>query len=95
MKTFIFYDITDDKIRDKIVSLLFDYNFQRIQFSVFLGEKLSEKAEKKLLKKADFLLSNCNDAFYLFNISDKNFNKFNILSTIEKDSFINSSFFIY
>lgn len=94
MKTFIFYDITNDKIREKIVSLLFDYSFQRIQFSVFLGKKLDYEKEKELLVKVKKILS-FKDSFYLFNINDKNFKKFYTYNSIKESRKNNSSFLIY
>lgn len=94
MKTFIFYDITNNKIRKKIVSLLLDYSFQRIQFSVFLGEKLDSGKEKEFLIKIKKIISS-KDIFYLFNINDKNFNKFYIYNNIKKRRENNSSFLIY
>lgn len=37
MNILIFYDIIDDRVRKKLVNLLLDFSFIRIQRSVFLG----------------------------------------------------------
>jgi CRISPR-associated protein Cas2 len=36
--TYLFYDIIDDRIRNKVVKVCKDYGLERIQFSGFQGE---------------------------------------------------------
>lgn len=43
MKLLICYDIIKNNTRNNIVNLLFDFGFQRLQFSVFLGEISKKK----------------------------------------------------
>lgn len=61
MQQIIVYDIEDDALRTKVSSLLQDYGYERIQFSVFIGSrtqnvlKMLEIEIKDLIgtKKAD------------------------------------------
>lgn len=38
MKTFVIYDVTEDKIRNKIFEACKDYGLTHVQYSVFFGE---------------------------------------------------------
>ena len=38
MNTLVIYDITEDKIRNKVAEVCKDYGLTRIQWSAFLGE---------------------------------------------------------
>lgn len=57
MKTFVIYDISEDKIRKKIFETCKDYGLQHVQYSTFFGELNHNRRQeiigrlKKILKK--------------------------------------------
>lgn len=85
MKILVFYDIIENKIRNRIINLLFDFGFQRIQFSTFLGD-LSEEKLKKLYLSAKEIINEDRDSMYIFNICEKDFNNCIFLGkNVDKD----------
>ena len=50
MNTLVIYDITEDKIRNKVAEVCKDYGLTRIQWSAFLGE-LSNNHREELYSK--------------------------------------------
>jgi CRISPR-associated protein Cas2 len=44
------YDITDDKIRNKVAETCLDYGLERIQYSAFLGE-LNHNLQEEIMQK--------------------------------------------
>lgn len=94
MKILIFYDIIENKTRNHIIDLLFDFNFQRIQFSVFLGE-ISKKKLKKLFNNINQIINSNEDSLYIFNLCEKDFNNCLFLGKIINKQFFNDNFLIF
>lgn len=94
MKILIFYDITETKIRNQIIDLLFDYNFQRIQFSVFLGE-ISKKRIRRLYENVSRIINYEEDSLYVFNLCDKDFKDCFFLGKIINKQFLDTDFLIF
>ncbi|MGF6907599.1 CRISPR-associated endonuclease Cas2 [Fusobacterium sp. PH5-44] len=72
MKMIVTYDIITNKIRNRIIHLLHDNNFRRMQFSLFVGD-ISEKKYKILVEKAEKIIDNKNDSLYFFSICEEDF----------------------
>jgi CRISPR-associated protein Cas2 len=53
--TYVFYDITADKIRNKVGNVCKDYGLERIQFSGFIGYLSRNKREELAIKLRDTL----------------------------------------
>jgi len=76
------YDITDDKIRKKVSTILKDAGFTRIQYSVFCGP-LNKQQKKDLvenLKKITntgsvYLIATCEACYGKLTIIGKGFDK--------------------
>lgn len=47
----VVYDITDDRVRDKVADICKDYGLDRIQYSAFLGD-LSRNHQEELFLRA-------------------------------------------
>lgn len=47
MATFVFYDIPEDRLRDKLAELLADFGMERFQYSGFRG-RLSSSRRREL-----------------------------------------------
>ncbi|MGB4705070.1 MAG: CRISPR-associated endonuclease Cas2 [Candidatus Saccharicenans sp.] len=58
LKTFVIYDIEDDKIRHRISETCKDYGLERIQHSAFLGKLNNNKREELFLKLSNIIKSN-------------------------------------
>lgn len=67
----VIYDISENKVRSKIVGLCKNFGLRRVQKSAFLGSLTKNKAEmlyeksKEVLKESDcvFFLPACKDCF--------------------------------
>ncbi|WP_462350722.1 CRISPR-associated endonuclease Cas2 [Fusobacterium varium] len=94
MKLLVCYDIIKNNTRNNIVNLLFDFGFQRLQFSVFLGE-ISKKKIKKLLKQTQQIINNNEDSLYIFNLCEKDFNNCLFLGKITGKQFFNNNFLLF
>ena len=94
MKILVFYDIIENKTRNKIIRYLFNLGFQRIQFSVFLGD-ISKKKFKNLSLNINKIIDSKKDSVYIFNLCEKDFNKCVFLGKIINKEFFNSSFLIF
>ncbi|MBO8127652.1 MAG: CRISPR-associated endonuclease Cas2 [Peptococcaceae bacterium] len=46
MKTFVFYDIVEDKIRNKVFNACKDYGLTHIQYSAFFGDLTQNRREE-------------------------------------------------
>jgi CRISPR-associated protein Cas2 len=55
LRTFVIYDIVDDKIRLKIAETCFDFGLVRIQYSAFAGALNRNKREELFLRLRDRL----------------------------------------
>ncbi len=50
MITLLLYDISNDRIRNKVAQICLDYGLGRIQYSAFLGDISSNRQEELWLK---------------------------------------------
>ncbi|SNR60319.1 CRISPR-associated endonuclease Cas2 [Desulfurobacterium atlanticum] len=64
----ITYDISDDKIRNKLMKLLKNYG-RRVQFSCFEVD-LTEKELETLKEKIESLIDSSTDKVYIFPVSN-------------------------
>jgi CRISPR-associated protein Cas2 len=55
VKTFVIYDVEDDRVRTKIADACQDYGLMRIQFSTFFGE-LSRNRQEELQQRIGRLI---------------------------------------
>lgn len=69
MKILIFYDIIETNIRNQVIDILFTAGFERVQFSVFLGE-VSKKKKKILTKKLCNTIDQKQDSLYIFDLCE-------------------------
>lgn len=70
MNTLVIYDITEDKIRNKVAEVCKDYGLTRIQWSAFLGELSNNHREELYLKLIKTLKDN-EDNIQIFPICSK------------------------
>ena len=73
MHTLVIYDITEDKIRNKIAEVCKDYGLRRVQWSAFLGELNVNRREELHLKLIQTLKDNDGD-IRLYPICSKDMN---------------------
>jgi len=50
LRTFVVYDIPEDKLRNRIADVCQDYGLERIQYSAFVGKLGSNRREELYLK---------------------------------------------
>lgn len=73
MKVLILYDISNNKIRNKIVKLLIDMGLTRVQLSVFLGETSCEKLDE-FMKETSSFVNLKTDSIHIAPLCKKDFN---------------------
>lgn len=62
---FIFYDISNNRIREKVINMLLDYSFIRVQYSVFLGEISKKTLQNILQPRLNSIISKEDSLFFL------------------------------
>ena len=55
LRTFVIYDITDDRLRSKISEACLDFGLTRIQYSAFAGSLNRNKREELFLRMRSLL----------------------------------------
>ncbi len=55
LRTFVIYDITDDRVRAKIADACLDFGLLRVQYSAFAGSLNRNKREELFLRLCDTL----------------------------------------
>ncbi|MBI3754511.1 MAG: CRISPR-associated endonuclease Cas2 [Deltaproteobacteria bacterium] len=70
---YIFYDIEDDGIRNKVAETCKDYGFQRIQFSGFSG-MLGKNKREELFLKLSFIISDKAGKLLMLPVCEKDIN---------------------
>ncbi|GAB6158198.1 hypothetical protein JCM39194_13980 [Desulfotomaculum varum] len=70
IKTFVIYDIEEDKIRNKILEACRDYGLQHVQYSTFFGE-LNHNRREELKLRLKKTLGCKNGKILVFPICDK------------------------
>lgn len=74
MQVLLLYDITNDRIRTKVITACEDYGLDRFQFSAFQGE-LSRNHQEELMLMLDDLLDDSPARIQLFPISSPDWDK--------------------
>ena len=69
----VIYDISNDRIRDKVADACQDYGLDRIQYSAFLGQ-LSRTHREELMLRIKALLGDGEGCIQLIPISATNWN---------------------
>jgi CRISPR-associated protein Cas2 len=78
MLTWIVYDISDDRTRNRIARRCLDFGLYRVQKSVFLGDIESNRVEEILLFSRE-LLDLQTDSVYIFPMCREDFEKVRIV----------------
>ena len=78
MLTWVVYDISKDRTRNKIADRCLDYGLQRVQKSVFLGEVAPNRVEE-IIQFSMELLNLETDAVYVFPMCRDDFAKVRIV----------------
>ena len=81
----VFYDITSNKIRNKLAKLLIAEGFERLQFSVYTG--LTDILEDKKIKEVitQLLAPEPEAKFYVLPVLKKNFKKMKNIGIFDID----------
>lgn len=90
MKIVIAYDIIETKTRNKIIEILFDFGFERVQNSIFIGE-INKKKLKKIINLSEKLINRKEDSLYFFNLNKEEFNKSEFLGKIINVKYLNKN----
>ncbi|MDD4526524.1 MAG: CRISPR-associated endonuclease Cas2 [Candidatus Margulisbacteria bacterium] len=74
MLTWFIYDVTSNKVRNKIIKDAKGYGFYRVQKSVFLGE--ADKSDVDALKEyCSEIIDHSTDSVYVFPVCEECFSK--------------------
>jgi len=74
MRTWLIYDISDDKTRNRVVKLCKNSGLYRVQKSVFLGNIEKNRLDELHLECED-LISMETDSLYIFPMCEDDFKK--------------------
>lgn len=88
MKILIAYDIIQNKNRNKIIDILFDYGFERVQGSIFIGE-IKNKKLKRLIHLASKVIDIKEDSLYFFHLNKEEFDESKFLGKILNIRYLN------
>lgn len=80
MNILIFYDIIDDRIRKKLVNILIDFSFIRIQRSVFLGIVENDRLFKDMCSMILNFINIEQDLVFFFPLCEKDIKKLTLIS---------------
>ncbi len=78
MLTWVLYDITVDRARDKAAKACLQAGLYRVQKSVFLGT-LAENQRDELALRLEALIDENRDSVYIFPMCQPDFSKVNLL----------------
>ncbi len=70
--TYVFYDVDNDKLRNRIASVCKNYGLVRIQYSGFVGYLSKNRRQELGLKMRD-LLKNCEGRVLIQPVCEKDF----------------------
>jgi CRISPR-associated protein Cas2 len=70
MQTLVIYDISSNRLRDRLAKRLFDYGLQRVQLSAFCGE-LNSHDREVLLKELPNFIGCERDRVYVVPLCDR------------------------
>lgn len=74
MLTWVVYDITEDKIRNKVAKICKGYGLYRVQKSAFLGD-INRNQKDELILRCKELTDEEKDSVYIFPMCEKDFRK--------------------
>ena len=74
MLTWVIYDISENKIRNKVIKLCKDAGLYRVQKSVFLGDIETNRIDESHLN-CDILIDHKSDSLYIFPMCSEDFEK--------------------
>lgn len=85
MMTWFIYDISDNKVRAKIVKIAKEYGLYRVQKSVFLGNMNRNKLDEIILESKKIINFN-EDSLYIFPMCEEDYRKVILLGqSFDKD----------
>ena len=85
MLTWVIYDITENKIRNRIVKLCKDYGLYRVQKSVFIGD-LNKNLIDSIILESKEIIDESTDSTYIFPMCNDCFKKIELLGkAFDKD----------
>ncbi len=87
MMTWFIYDISDNKIRNRIVKMAHENGLYRVQKSVFLGN-IQKELLNDLVKQSKKIIDNKTDSVYIFPMCDKDFKKSILLGQVFDEKLI-------
>ena len=64
MQTLVIYDVSSDRLRERLANRLFDYGLQRVQLSAFSGE-LNPHDQHAMLKELANFVGSERDRIYV------------------------------
>jgi len=84
MLVWVIYDITEDKLRNKVAKTCKNYGLYRVQKSAFLGDLNKNQADSMALECEDIIATE--DSLYVFPMCDDCFKKIKLLGkAFDKD----------
>ena len=85
MLTWVVYDITENKIRNRVVKLCKGYGLYRVQKSVFIGD-LNKNQLDSLVLESEEIIDTSIDSTYIFPMCSDCFTKIKLLGkAFDKD----------
>lgn len=94
MKILIAYDIIQNKNRNKIIDILFDYGFERVQGSIFIGE-IKNKKLKRLIYLTSEIIDIKEDSLYFFHLNKEEFHQSKFLGKILNIRYLNEEIIFF
>lgn len=86
MKVLVLYDITVDRIRNRVINACKDYGLERIQFSCFMGD-LTNNYIDELSIKLERILGKYEGRIHIFPFAENITSKMIILNNISEDEY--------
>lgn len=81
MKTFVIYDIVEDKIRTKIFETCKDYGLNHVQYSTFFGE-LNHNRRQEITGKLKRIMKNDEGNIIICPVCDKDLRLMQVLEVL-------------
>jgi len=85
MLTWVVYDISDDKVRGRVVKICKGYGLYRVQKSAFLGDMNRNQIDELVLRCKE-IADTEKDSVYIFPMCEEDFRKVKIIGlAFDKD----------
>lgn len=85
MITWVIYDVSNDRVRNRIAKFCKEYGLYRVQKSAFLGD-LNKNTKDELLLKCKEITNEETDSVYVFPMCDEDFRKVKMIGkAFDKD----------